>query len=162
MEIGNRSSLNHIVLVFSTFIWREIKWNVISYGIFLCNMFITIVDKSSYKNSIFYTGVKAKVVGDNLIRIQKISTIVVTLLLEQFVSIIYCSGQFYFVGLSYSKTIPCTCRFHVYLCKQFTLNNLPSVILNLTYKKLGCFTTDKRRFWCHNDMNGVHINVMVS
>jgi hypothetical protein len=67
-------------------------------------MFITIVDRSSYKNSIFYTGVKAKLVGDNLVRIQKISTIVVTLFLEQFVSIIYCFGQFYFVGLSCSKT----------------------------------------------------------
>jgi len=67
-------------------------------------MFITIVDRSSYRNSIFYMGVKKKLVGDNLIRIQKISAIVVTLLLEQFVSIIYCSCPFYFVGLSYSKT----------------------------------------------------------
>jgi hypothetical protein len=67
-------------------------------------MFITIVDKRSYKNSIFYMGVKAKLVGDNLVRIQKISTIVVTLLSQQFVSIIYYFDQFYFVGLSYSKT----------------------------------------------------------
>jgi hypothetical protein len=66
-------------------------------------MLITIVDMSSYKNSIFYMGVKAKLVGDNLPRIQKISTIVVIILLEQFVSTIYCSGQFYFVGLSYNK-----------------------------------------------------------
>jgi hypothetical protein len=51
-------------------------------------MFIAIVDKSSYQNSIFYMGVKAKLVGDNLVRIQRISTIVVTLLSEQFVSII--------------------------------------------------------------------------
>lgn len=123
----NQSSLNHIFLVFCTFIWREIKWNVISYGIFLCNMFITIVGKSSYQNSIFYMGVKAKLVGDNLVRIQRISTIVVTLLFEQFVSLFIVLTNFILLDFHIARldVIPCTCRFHVYSCKQFMLNNLP-------------------------------------